>query len=92
MAITDRSLEEARARKHALNCHGMKPALFSVLCEIKGKTGEILFILYTLREFRKIERLGPDLEHKAYHSYHPEKKATLHVNLALVDVPGSTTL
>uniref|UniRef100_A0A8C0DMM9 PBC domain-containing protein n=1 Tax=Balaenoptera musculus TaxID=9771 RepID=A0A8C0DMM9_BALMU len=40
MAITDRSLEEARARKHALNCHGMKPALFSVLCEIKEKTGE----------------------------------------------------
>ncbi|XP_036695167.1 pre-B-cell leukemia transcription factor 4-like [Balaenoptera musculus] len=38
MAITDRSLEEARARKHALNCHGMKPALFSVLCEIKEKT------------------------------------------------------
>ncbi|XP_031195895.1 pre-B-cell leukemia transcription factor 4 isoform X2 [Mastomys coucha] len=25
-------------RKHALNCHRMKPALFSVLCEIKGKT------------------------------------------------------
>uniref|UniRef100_A0A8C9E560 PBC domain-containing protein n=1 Tax=Phocoena sinus TaxID=42100 RepID=A0A8C9E560_PHOSS len=40
MAITDRSLEEARARKHALNCHGMKPALFIVLCEIKEKTGD----------------------------------------------------
>ncbi|KAK4805928.1 hypothetical protein QYF61_021492 [Mycteria americana] len=26
------------ARKHALNCHRMKPALFSVLCEIKEKT------------------------------------------------------
>ncbi|XP_059775139.1 pre-B-cell leukemia transcription factor 4 [Balaenoptera ricei] len=26
-------------RKHALNCHQMKPALFSVLCEIKEKTG-----------------------------------------------------
>uniref|UniRef100_A0A452T3J5 PBX homeobox 3 n=1 Tax=Ursus maritimus TaxID=29073 RepID=A0A452T3J5_URSMA len=25
--------------KHALNCHRMKPALFSVLCEIKEKTG-----------------------------------------------------
>ncbi|XP_029364529.1 pre-B-cell leukemia transcription factor 4 isoform X1 [Echeneis naucrates] len=25
-------------RKHALNCHRMKPALFSVLCEIKEKT------------------------------------------------------
>ncbi|XP_035411199.1 pre-B-cell leukemia transcription factor 3 isoform X3 [Cygnus atratus] len=29
----------ARGRKHALNCHRMKPALFSVLCEIKEKTG-----------------------------------------------------
>ncbi|XP_055474880.1 pre-B-cell leukemia transcription factor 4 isoform X2 [Psammomys obesus] len=37
MAITDQSLDEAQARKHALNCHRMKSALFSVLCEIKGK-------------------------------------------------------
>ena len=29
-------------RKHALNCHRMKPALFSVLCEIKEKTGKTL--------------------------------------------------
>lgn len=29
-------------RKHALNCHRMKPALFSVLCEIKEKTGKRL--------------------------------------------------
>ena len=29
-------------RKHALNCHQMKPALFSVLCEIKEKTGRPL--------------------------------------------------
>lgn len=28
-------------RKHALNCHRMKPALFSVLCEIKEKTGTV---------------------------------------------------
>ena len=27
-----------KARKHTLNCHRMKPALFSVLCEIKEKT------------------------------------------------------
>lgn len=27
-------------RKHALNCHRMKPALFNVLCEIKEKTGK----------------------------------------------------
>lgn len=30
-------------RKHALNCHRMKPALFNVLCEIKEKTGQFLF-------------------------------------------------
>ena len=36
MAVTDQSLDEAR--KHTLNCHRMKPALFSVLCEIKEKT------------------------------------------------------
>uniref|UniRef100_A0A673JXR2 Pre-B-cell leukemia transcription factor 3-like n=1 Tax=Sinocyclocheilus rhinocerous TaxID=307959 RepID=A0A673JXR2_9TELE len=35
MTITDQSLDE----KHGLNCHRMKPALFSVLCEIKEKTG-----------------------------------------------------
>lgn len=26
------------ARKHTLNCHRMKPALFSVLCEVKNNT------------------------------------------------------
>merc|ERR1719356_1682828 len=36
MTITDQSIDEAR--KHTLNCHRMKPALFSVLCEIKEKT------------------------------------------------------
>ncbi|XP_054866196.1 pre-B-cell leukemia transcription factor 1-like isoform X1 [Amphiprion ocellaris] len=38
MAITDENLEEAQARKHALNCHKMKTALFDVLCEIKEKS------------------------------------------------------
>ncbi|TWW61151.1 Pre-B-cell leukemia transcription factor 3 Homeobox protein PBX3 [Takifugu flavidus] len=38
MTITDQSLDEAQAKKHGLNCHRMKPALFSVLCEIKEKT------------------------------------------------------
>nr|XP_014353351.1 PREDICTED: pre-B-cell leukemia transcription factor 2-like [Latimeria chalumnae] len=38
MTITDQSLDEAQAKKHALNCHRMKPALFNVLCEIKEKT------------------------------------------------------
>ena len=31
-------VNDAQARKHTLNCHRMKPALFSVLCEIKEKT------------------------------------------------------
>lgn len=44
MNITDQSLDEAQARKHTLNCHRMKPALFSVLCEIKEKTGIYCFI------------------------------------------------
>ncbi|XP_016092987.1 pre-B-cell leukemia transcription factor 1-like [Sinocyclocheilus grahami] len=39
MTITDQSLDEAQARKHALNCHRMKPALFNVLCDVKEKTG-----------------------------------------------------
>ena len=40
MTITDQSLDEAQAsyKKHHLNCHQMKPALFSVLCDIKEKT------------------------------------------------------
>lgn len=38
MNITDQTLDEAQARKHTLNCHRMKPALFSVLCQIKEKT------------------------------------------------------
>uniref|UniRef100_A0A8C6X7E4 PBX homeobox 3 n=1 Tax=Naja naja TaxID=35670 RepID=A0A8C6X7E4_NAJNA len=37
MTITDQSLDEAQAKKHALNCHRMKPALFSVLCKVKTK-------------------------------------------------------
>ncbi|XP_076821316.1 pre-B-cell leukemia transcription factor 1-like isoform X2 [Clavelina lepadiformis] len=37
MTITDQSLDEAQARKHALNVHRMKGALFQVLCEIKDK-------------------------------------------------------
>uniref|UniRef100_A0A8B9LG30 PBC domain-containing protein n=1 Tax=Astyanax mexicanus TaxID=7994 RepID=A0A8B9LG30_ASTMX len=45
MTITDQSLDEAQARKHALNCHRMKPALFNVLCEIKEKTGQSCFII-----------------------------------------------
>ncbi|XP_062035418.1 pre-B-cell leukemia transcription factor 4 [Lepus europaeus] len=37
MAVTYQSLDEAQASKHALNCHRMQPALFSVFCEIKEK-------------------------------------------------------
>ena len=39
LTITDQSLDEAQTRKAALNCHRLKPALFSVLCQIKEKTG-----------------------------------------------------
>ncbi|CAK9303509.1 unnamed protein product [Gordionus sp. m RMFG-2023] len=38
MNITEQSLDEAQTRKHALNCHRLKPALYNVLCEIKEKT------------------------------------------------------
>lgn len=39
--VTGFSAFHSHARKHALNCHRMKPALFSVLCEIKEKAGEL---------------------------------------------------
>uniref|UniRef100_A0A669CRI1 Pre-B-cell leukemia homeobox 1b n=1 Tax=Oreochromis niloticus TaxID=8128 RepID=A0A669CRI1_ORENI len=56
MTITDQSLDEAQARKHALNCHRMKPALFNVLCEIKEKTGMALVLLTTSsRNFFQIQ-------------------------------------
>lgn len=35
-------------RKHTLNCHRMKPALFSVLCEIKEKTGQWIDFVFEL--------------------------------------------
>lgn len=38
LTITEQSLDQAQARKNTLNCHRMKPALFSVLCQIKEKT------------------------------------------------------
>ncbi|CAG07628.1 unnamed protein product [Tetraodon nigroviridis] len=47
MTITDQSLDEAQARKHALNCHRMKPALFNVLCEIKEKTGQWWLLVHS---------------------------------------------
>lgn len=34
-------------RKHTLNCHRMKPSLFSVLCEIKEKTGELFYLIFS---------------------------------------------
>lgn len=40
--ISISSLAPKWHRKHGLNCHRMKPALFSVLCEIKEKTGKIM--------------------------------------------------
>ncbi|XP_063794242.1 pre-B-cell leukemia transcription factor 2 isoform X2 [Pseudophryne corroboree] len=55
MTITDQSLDEAQAKKHALNCHRMKPALFSVLCEIKEKTG------LSIRNNQEEEPVDPQL-------------------------------
>lgn len=55
MNITDQSLDEAQARKHTLNCHRMKPALFSVLCEIKEKT------VLSLRSTQEEEPPDPQL-------------------------------
>ncbi|XP_069491045.1 pre-B-cell leukemia transcription factor 2 isoform X2 [Ambystoma mexicanum] len=55
MTITDQSLDEAQAKKHALNCHRMKPALFSVLCEIKEKTG------LSIRSNQEEEPVDPQL-------------------------------
>nr|XP_045622353.1 homeobox protein extradenticle-like [Procambarus clarkii] len=49
MNITDQSLDEAQARKHTLNCHRMKPALFSVLCEIKEKTGKNNLLYFAVK-------------------------------------------
>lgn len=36
-------------RKHQLNCHRMKPALFQVLCEVKEKTGKIILLVVVTR-------------------------------------------
>ncbi|KAK7873542.1 hypothetical protein R5R35_008790 [Gryllus longicercus] len=55
MNITDQSLDEAQARKHTLNCHRMKNALFSVLCEIKEKT------VLSLRNTQEEEPPDPQL-------------------------------
>lgn len=52
MNITEQSLDEAQARKHTLNCHRMKQALFVVLCEVKDKAGNCtLFFSQFLNEF-----------------------------------------
>ncbi|KFW83511.1 Pre-B-cell leukemia transcription factor 1, partial [Manacus vitellinus] len=45
-------------RKHALNCHRMKPALFSVLCEIKEKTDAKALIAFAYPARPRPLRLG----------------------------------
>lgn len=57
MVITEESLDEAQARKHALNCHRLKPALFGVLCEIKEKTVCRTFLELRFRFFSKTHPL-----------------------------------
>ena len=41
-------------RKHTLNCHRMRPALFQVLCEIKEKTGKqcILYVHFVVQIYQ----------------------------------------
>ncbi|KAF7236301.1 Pre-B-cell leukemia transcription factor 2 [Varanus komodoensis] len=55
MTITDQSLDEAQAKKHALNCHRMKPALFTVLCEIKEKTEKYFDVERIEKEQRRLQ-------------------------------------
>jgi len=38
LSVAHQSLDEAQERKHSLNNHRLKPALYSVFCEIKEKT------------------------------------------------------
>lgn len=52
MNITEQSLDEAQARKHTLNCHRMKQALFVVLCEVKDKAGN--YTCKSIFYFKKI--------------------------------------
>lgn len=42
-------------RKHTLNCHRMKPSLFSVLCEIKEKTGKLFYYNYFVFILKKVQ-------------------------------------
>ncbi|XP_050775583.1 pre-B-cell leukemia transcription factor 2 isoform X11 [Gopherus flavomarginatus] len=55
VGIAEQSLDEAQAKKHALNCQRMKPALYSVLCEIKEKTG------LSVRSSQEEEPVDPQL-------------------------------
>ncbi|KAI4547425.1 hypothetical protein MG293_003980 [Ovis ammon polii] len=66
MTITDQSLDEAQAKKHALNCHRMKPALFSVLCEIKEKTEDNTCNTFIENVGKKIFSTGLELHDLKY--------------------------
>lgn len=68
-------------RKHALNCHRMKPALFSVLCEIKEKTGRPL-----RRRFQCGSRptAASYLWSRLSPNTHPEPSCSSHPSLAAV--------
>jgi len=46
-------------RKHALNCHRMKPALFSVLCEIKERTGELSIMDFNADQDKECYSFSP---------------------------------
>lgn len=58
-------------RKHGLNCHRMKPALFSVLCEIKEKTGKTFVYRNTPISTQRKNNTGASMhiEHRDFDFY-----------------------
>ncbi|VEL17581.1 unnamed protein product [Protopolystoma xenopodis] len=51
LSVAHQSLDEAQERYQSLNSHRLKPALYSVFCEIKEKTGLFIDIFRSLSPF-----------------------------------------
>lgn len=68
-------------RKHGLNCHRMKPALFSVLCEIKEKTGRSVRV-FSWKDNITLMRLDKNstLNHKTLTHRHLYNSSSLGVS------------
>ncbi|VDP72272.1 unnamed protein product [Echinostoma caproni] len=54
LSVAHQSLDEAQERKQSLNSHRLKPALYSVFCEIKEKTGKCLMYYAFLTELQML--------------------------------------